>query len=109
MTSAGSAQLYHRTGATWSPASCIKPSKPGFADRFGFSVAMDGGLLAVSAYGEDSDATGINGDMDNNLALFSGAAYTFDVVASRRSASRTARLVKATSLHSATQHDRRTF
>ncbi|HET9031306.1 MAG TPA: hypothetical protein VFN25_00220, partial [Dokdonella sp.] len=30
-------------------------------------------------------------------------------VASRRSASRTARLVKATSLHFATQHDRRTF
>ncbi|MET0657094.1 MAG: Calx-beta domain-containing protein [Steroidobacteraceae bacterium] len=46
---------------------------------FGFSVALsgDGATLAVGAILEASDATGINGDQNNNGAGNSGAVYVF--------------------------------
>ena len=81
LMSAGSVQLYQRTGSVWAPISYIKPTNPGHTDLFGGSISMADGLLAVGAYQEDSDALGINGDMFNDLALRSGAAYTFKVMA----------------------------
>ena len=44
---------------------------------FGLSVAISGDTLVVGAIGEDSNATGINGDQGNNSALDSGAVYVF--------------------------------
>ena len=46
-------------------------------DRFGSSVALSGDALAVGAPGEDSVATGIDGDQSDNSADDSGAVYVF--------------------------------
>ncbi|HLG20045.1 MAG TPA: FG-GAP repeat protein [Bdellovibrionota bacterium] len=57
----------------------FKASNASSDDYFGYSVALsqDGTTLAVGAYQEDSDATGINNDETNNLAFNSGAVYVF--------------------------------
>ena len=56
----------------------ILPHNPGGGDRFGISVSMsgDGNTLAVGADGEDSKATGFNGQ-DDNIRTDSGATYVF--------------------------------
>ncbi|MFO0828472.1 MAG: dockerin type I domain-containing protein [Phycisphaerales bacterium] len=46
-------------------------------DYFGRSVAISGDTVVVGAHGEDSAATGVNGDQWNNAAGSSGAAYVF--------------------------------
>jgi hypothetical protein len=40
-------------------------------------VAISGETVVVGAPYEDSNATGVNGDQTNNLAIESGAAYVF--------------------------------
>jgi hypothetical protein len=57
----------------------IKASNTDASDYFGYSVSIsnDGSRLAVGAYREDSNATGINGDETNNSASSSGAVYVF--------------------------------
>lgn len=55
----------------------IKASNAEQGDQFGYSVSLDGNLLAVSAPLEDSSATGVNGREDDNLAVNSGAVYIF--------------------------------
>ena len=56
-----------------------KASNTGENDWFGRNVSLsgDGNTLAVGADFEESNATGINGDDDNNLATDSGAVYVF--------------------------------
>jgi len=44
---------------------------------FGGSVAMDGDTVVVGDEGENSDATGVNGDQSNTSAAQAGAAYVF--------------------------------
>ncbi|HJK98943.1 MAG TPA: FG-GAP repeat protein [Polyangiaceae bacterium LLY-WYZ-14_1] len=44
-------------------------------DHFGLSVALDGDTLAVGASGEDSRATGVDGDQTDNGARAAGAVY----------------------------------
>ena len=48
-------------------------------DAFGTSVAVsgDGATVVVGVPGEDSNATGIDGNAANNSAAGSGAAYVF--------------------------------
>ena len=46
-------------------------------DFFGISIALSGDTLAVGAFGEDSAATGIDGDQSDNNAEGSGAVYVF--------------------------------
>src|SRR5699024_5968785 len=48
-------------------------------EQFGASVALsrDGNTLAVGAYGEDSKATGIDGDQGDDSASSAGAVYVF--------------------------------
>ena len=57
----------------------VKASNTGASDEFGYSVALsaDGNTLAVGAVGEDSNATGVNGDQTDNSASRSGAVYVF--------------------------------
>ena len=47
--------------------------------HFGHNVALsgDGNLLAVSAPGETSNATGVNGNQDDNSIPYAGAVYTY--------------------------------
>ena len=56
-----------------------KASNTQAGDFFGASVSLssDGNTLAVGAYGEGSNATGIGGDQFNISALISGAVYLF--------------------------------
>ncbi len=57
----------------------FKASNTGRGDEFGASVSLsdDGSTLAVGATSEDSNATSINQDEDDNSAFGSGAVYVF--------------------------------
>ena len=67
------------TAPTANPILFAKASNPGSGDFFGRSIAAsaDGNSLAVGAWAEASNATGINGDQADNSALNAGAAYVF--------------------------------
>lgn len=75
--SAGAAYVFVRSGNTWSQQAYLKASITDVNDQFGFSVAVSGDTVVVGAVGEDSSATGINGDQTDNAADFAGAAYVF--------------------------------
>jgi hypothetical protein len=77
--STGAAYVFARSGNTWSQQAYAKASNAEAADLFGFSVALsgDGNILAVSAWSEASNATGVGGDESDNSALNAGAAYVF--------------------------------
>ena len=85
---AGAVYIFTRTGTNWAQQAYIKASNTGNAavgenfadgDQFGYSIGLsdDGNTLAVGAIGEDSNATGVNGDQADNSANQSGAAYVF--------------------------------
>jgi len=73
----GAAYVFTRSGETWSQQAYLKASNTGADDFFGSSVAISGDTIVVGAYYEDSNATGVNGDQDNNDADDSGAVYVF--------------------------------
>lgn len=75
----GAVYVYARNGSSWSQQAYVKASNTGATDQFGTSVALsgDGSTLAVGAIGEDSAATGIDGDQTSNGATDSGAAYVY--------------------------------
>ncbi|WP_325892525.1 FG-GAP repeat protein [Grimontia sp. NTOU-MAR1] len=79
LDSAGAAYVYHFDGSNWTQQAYIKASNTGAGDEFGkvVSVSGDGNTLAVGAAKEASDATGINGEGNNNDATDSGAVYVF--------------------------------
>ena len=62
----------------------FKASNTNAEDWFGHTVAIsgDGNTIAVGARGEDSVATGINGNDADNSATFAGAVYVFRNTAS---------------------------
>jgi hypothetical protein len=74
---AGAAYVFVRNGSTWTQQAYLKASNTGANDQFGLSVAISGDTIVVGAYGEDSNATGINGTQTDDSALGSGAAYVF--------------------------------
>lgn len=55
----------------------LKASNTQADDRFGSAVAISGNTLVVGAPGEDSNATGVNGNQADNSISGSGAAYVF--------------------------------
>jgi hypothetical protein len=82
----GAVYIFTRSGTTWAQQAYIKASNTEPSDQFGYSVSLshDGNTLAVGATGEDSSATGINGDqfadnapISNPKSADSGAAYIF--------------------------------
>ncbi len=77
--SVGAVYVFTRSGSTWSQQAYVKASNAGGYDYFGTSVALsgDGNTLAVGAIGEDSKATGINGDEADNSSNDQGAVYVF--------------------------------
>jgi hypothetical protein len=75
--SAGAVYVFTRTGGVWSQQAYLKASNTDGFDQFGWSVALSGDTVVVGAKGEDSNATGVNGDQANNSAFNSGAAYVF--------------------------------
>ena len=75
---AGAAYLFVRSGTTWSLHSYLKASNTDAGDYFGWALDIDGQTLAVGAYSEDSAATGIAGNQQDNSASVAGAGYLFD-------------------------------
>ena len=75
--SGGAVYVFQRTGQTWAQQAYVKASNTGSGDLFGASVALSGDTLAVGAPSEDSAATGVNGNQNDNSASESGAAYVF--------------------------------
>ena len=74
---AGAAYVFVREANTWSQQAYLKASHSSASDVFGTAVAVSGDTIVVGASGEDSAATGINGNESNNSASSSGAAYVF--------------------------------
>ena len=75
----GAAYIFVRSGASWRQEAYVKAPNTAVDDNFGRAVALssDGSTLAVSAEFEDSNATGINGDRNNDAAGNSGAVYLY--------------------------------
>jgi cysteine-rich repeat protein len=76
---AGAVYVFTRVGATWQQQAYIKASNTGMDDSFGWSIALsaDGSTMAVGAFGEDSSATGINGNQASESDVDAGAVYVF--------------------------------
>ena len=77
---AGAVYVFVRNSGVWSQQAYVKASNTDAgSDSFGWSVALsgDGSTLAVGAYEEASNATGINGNQANNSATQAGAVYVF--------------------------------
>ena len=88
---AGAVYVFTRSGGRWTEQAYLKASNTGEksegeelvgggdGDQFGFSLALsaDGHTIAVGAVGEDSTATGINGNQADNAAVSAGAVYVF--------------------------------
>jgi hypothetical protein len=75
--SSGAVYVFTREGETWSQQAYLKASNTDWTDGFGGSVALWGDALAVGALGEDSAATGLDGDQADDSAPLSGAVYMF--------------------------------
>ncbi len=56
----------------------LKASNTNSRDEFGTAVAISGDVVAVGAYREDSNATGVNGDQLDNSMASAGAVYVFE-------------------------------
>lgn len=76
---AGAAYVFSRTQGIWSQLDYLKASNTEANDRFGWAAGIAGDTVVVGARGEDSSATGVNGDQLNNSVSSSGAAYLFQV------------------------------
>ena len=77
--STGAVYVFSRVDGVWVQQAYIKASNAQEGDGFGISVALstDGNTLAVGAYGENSEATGVNGDQQDNKAENAGAVYIY--------------------------------
>jgi len=74
---AGAAYLFARQQTLWSQSAYLKAMNTDSGDLFGNTMGMNESLIIVGASNEDSNTLGINGDHANNLALNSGAVYSF--------------------------------
>ncbi|WP_434045103.1 MULTISPECIES: cadherin-like beta sandwich domain-containing protein [Sorangium] len=72
----GAAYLFERSGGAWAQASYIKAANTGASDAFGARLALSATTLVVGAAGEDSSATGVDGDGASDAAAGSGACYS---------------------------------
>lgn len=77
LSASGAAYVFRRSGGAWIQEAYVKPNVAGVDDLFGAHVDIDGNLMVIGAPWESSDATGDNGDPNNDNEPFSGAAYVF--------------------------------
>lgn len=73
----GAAYVFTRSAGAWSQQAYLKASNTESGDNFGSVVAISENKAVISAPLEDSNATGVNGDENNNTSFMSGAAYVF--------------------------------
>ncbi len=76
---AGAAYVFTRSGSNWSQQCYVKATNTDATDNFGSSLTLsgDGATLAVGAPQEASNATGINGNQNDNSAAAAGAVYLY--------------------------------
>ncbi|WP_206211967.1 FG-GAP repeat protein [Wenzhouxiangella sp. XN24] len=79
VVNSGSVYVFIRDGASWMQQAYVKASNTGTNDEFGAAIALsdDGSTLAVGAWDEDSNATGVNADEGDDSAPESGAVYVY--------------------------------
>lgn len=63
---AGAVYRFRREGSAWVPTGRVAPAGLLSGDFFGYSVALDGGIMAAGAWGDDT------------LGAFAGAAYVLE-------------------------------
>jgi hypothetical protein len=79
----GAVYVFRYDGANWMQQAYVKASNTDANDDFGggrrrqIGLSGDGNTLAVSAYNEQSNATGVNGDQNDDSVDRAGAAYVF--------------------------------
>lgn len=76
-TNSGAAYVFVRNGTTWTQQAYLKASNTEGTDEFGRAVAISGDTVVVSAWLEDSNANGVNGNQSDNSTPESGAVYVF--------------------------------
>jgi hypothetical protein len=76
----GAAYAFEHSGTTWTQQAYLKASNSEGGDAFGYAVSVSGDTVVVGAYGEDSSATGVSGDQNDDTVSDSGAAYVITVV-----------------------------
>jgi hypothetical protein len=76
----GAAYVFTRTGSTWTQNAYLKASNTQEDFLFGISVTVsgDGNTIAVGSGGEESNATGIDGDKSDRSMVHAGAVYIFN-------------------------------
>jgi hypothetical protein len=76
---AGAANVYTRSGSSWTHQAYLKASNTGSWNGFGSALALsdDGSTLAVSAPGENGAATGVNGNRYDGSSFETGAVFMF--------------------------------
>lgn len=78
-SASGAAYLFQPSGPGWVESAYLKASTSGTGDQFGWSMALSGDALVVSAPWEDSMAVGVGGDEEDDSLADAGAAYVFDL------------------------------
>jgi hypothetical protein len=73
----GAVYVFVRRYGIWVQQAYIKASNTDPIDGFGGAIALDADTLAVTAAGEASAATGVDGDQTDNSMPLAGAAYVF--------------------------------
>ncbi len=73
----GAAYVFTWNGQSWTQQAYLKASNTDANDDFGSEVAVSENTVIVGASGEDSNASGVNGNQADNSAIDSGAAYVF--------------------------------
>lgn len=74
---AGAVYVYRRSGNTWAQEAYLKPPNTRSLALFGYSLALDGDNLVVGSCNESSNATGIDGSLNDTSSPNAGAAYLF--------------------------------
>jgi len=80
LTDSGAVYLYERNNGSWEFTHYLKAENKDSEDRFGVSVSLDQGQLAVGAWLEDSASAEVNGNQGDNSLVNSGAAYVFEEI-----------------------------
>ena len=74
----GPVYVYRRDQGTWTED--ITFANPnGYDDGYGPRGALSGGTYVMGAPADDSNATGVNGDAQDNSADYAGAAYVYEL------------------------------
>lgn len=78
-TAAGAVYVFFNDGTGWVQQAYIKAANTDAGDEFGRRAALsqDGNTLVIAAHKEDSNATTIDGNADDDTAVDAGAVYVF--------------------------------